>query len=142
VLGDFLYRLLPRDLQSHAHQFHIDGAAASGAAASHVVDLDFPDDRIFIVSLITIRANGSGGQEVTDLQLSLCDLNAGGGVCRVIYRNQVNEANKNVTLTPAGMILAPPRSLEAFADFSAGVASNSLDLIVIGYLLPRANFVP
>ncbi len=150
MIGDFLYALTQRDLQSWPHQFRHDNASTTSAGSYLVLDMDVPDERLWVIESIAIAVDagqGSGpvNRNVIEIELSICDQQSGGGVCRTYHRERFAAARtKEVNLHGLGLILSQPRSLELYAVFDGAgdLTAHFAEFAVVGFDLPRGNFVP
>jgi hypothetical protein len=133
MLGDFLYELTPKDLQSIGMQLFTENSTDSVAAAAVSEDIAVPDERILVVQRIFADADGGGGQTVVQLEISRLTLtDALNSIVRVI-----SGAVTAVAAHDGPLYLAPGEIIRATGSFSAGVAANQVRLFVHGYTIPR-----
>lgn len=144
MLGEFLYELTPRDMQ----QSWLDPVivTTNGLVAASVVftTYEIPIGRCLLLRSCVANADGGGAQTVDRVTLELFPPDESVVAIAISEKITTNVGNAAAKISMntewSGEILVPQEwTLRARGNYSAAVAANSIELHVIGLLIPIGN---
>lgn len=142
MIGDFLYSLLPRD-QALLEPFWVQRLVAQ-AAANLISNIILPNDRILVLTNIAGALAPGAAQIARSISIQIVDSvrfsSANAIVLQQDFFRPAPGAAQTVGFTWSGRVMLPPgATLQANAQFDAGVAVNTLNVSFAGQIIPRGN---
>lgn len=144
MIGEFLYQLSPRDMQ----QSWLDPVivTVNGLTTASVVTASYevPMARCLLLRSSVANADGGGAQTVDRVTLELLppdESNIAVAISEKITTNVGSGSNKlSMNTEWNGEIVIPQEwTLRARGNFSAAVSANSIELHIVGLLIPIGN---
>ena len=145
MLGEFLYELTPRDMQ----QSWLDPViiTSNGLTAASVVTASYevPVGRCLLLRSSVANADAGGAQTVDRVTLELLppdESNIAIAISEKISSNVGTSATSKVSMNTewSGEVVVPQEwTVRARGNFSAAVSANSIELHVVGLLIPIGN---
>lgn len=144
MLGEFLYELTPRDMQQSWLDPVIVTANGLSAASVVLATYEVPVGRCLLLRSSVVNADGGGAQTVDRVTLELLPPDESViavAISEKITTNVGNAAAKiSMNTEWSGEIVVPQEwTLRARGNFSAAVSANSIELHVVGLLIPIGN---
>jgi len=145
-LIELLFKLRPNEVQGDQWGWHCGKKTVSAGnvnvfATLQYEDFPFPDQHLFWLHTLVVRAIPGATQRVQELFVQILDSNANNlaEICGAV--NPLNDAaaDERLRLTWSGlMLLGPTQQLQAQGVFS-GTTSNQITLSYGGQVSPRGN---
>lgn len=139
---EWLYKLLPGDEGSQ--QLGVRWREATLSAALVTVDVtaySVPNDKVLVLTNAAGFFNPGAGQLLSRLQLLAFPEGPAGTVRYSIVDRPGGVADANVHFDWQGEVVIPPGwGVVARGVFDSGVAANSVNVEIHGYVVPRGTF--
>lgn len=145
IIPEALWLPSEKDLKAQFSPDRVLRRSSQTAAAAVITDniLAVPTDHVAFVTNIVVQARAGGAQTCTFQRIAVVD-QSGNTLSTIASRaepNHMGAAAANEDLNWSGLVVVMPGEIVLLeADFSAGVAANTLGGGLFGVLVPRGNW--
>jgi len=151
MIGDFLYKLSPKDLNQLGIDLVRYNGTTSAAATSVLFSHEVPNDRVWVLQSVVWVATPGAAQNLLRLDITEGQ-NVGGAITQPInylYGSSQPQLDgiagypaATVVIHTAefeGLMVGSRKVLQMRASFDAGAAANSLTAYINGFSIPRGS---
>lgn len=140
MIGDFLYRLTPRDEQVTPLDVLFETRNATAVAVSVSANIEQSAlARFLALKTLVVFAEPGAGASIERLQVILQDRILGFTVSELAHQRIAPGVALEINLSYNDLLIPPGYNILATASFNVAAAGNSVNLSIGGILIPRGN---